>query len=59
VTFEGGEGHLLTQSFELPLDSCYLFFVAFVLGLDDVGAFELFKFFVEFLDLALGKREGT
>ena len=59
MAFERREGHLLAQSFELALNSCYLFFMAFVLSLDNVRAFELFQLFVEFLDLAFGKTTGT
>ena len=34
VGFEGGEGHLLAEGFQLRLGGSYLFLVTFVLGLD-------------------------
>ena len=51
VALEGGEGHLLAESFELCFRRGYLLIVTLVLCLDNMGILELLQLLVQFFDL--------
>lgn len=51
IAFHGIKHHLLTDFFQLIFNCVDFLFMRFILGLDNVSVFELFKFFIELLDL--------